>query len=336
MLLQQVLQSVPDAMVNWVLVGEEEDDKDEEASEDEVEALRVLAAAAQARAAHKKQQLECVVIEPQKGKKGPPGIPAKTAPAGLSGARTVPAGEVRDSSGGILPAKEGPQFRYQAAVEYRQLIKDVIDRSLNSSITVSQKKLLAISLEMRRHMKEITTAKRVAQASIVETAEALLSFANLNLTADKGEEVVVGVDCLPLQCIDAEMEGGGKVECVLDSGTKLVIIRKGVWESLNVPMKPTQTYNLVAANQTCTSTLGKLNNIRVSFGSVTLYLQAQVIEEAPFDILLGQPFFALARAQTSHNVNGKQMITIKDLNTDEIVTLVTRQKREKERKVDFQ
>ena len=86
--------------------------------------------------------------------------------------------------------------------------------------------------------------------------------------------MVVAVDCLPLRTVEAVVEGHRKVECVLDTGAQLVVIKKSVWEGLNMPMKPTQTYNMVAANHMWTSTLGKLENIWVWFGNVELYVQA--------------------------------------------------------------
>ena len=129
-----------------------------------------------------------------------------------------------------------------------------------------------------------------------------------------------------MRTVEAVVEGHRKVECVLDTGAQLVVIKKSIWEGLNVPMKPTQTYNMVAAKHTRTSPLGKLENVWVRFGNVELYIQAQVVEDAPFDLLLGQPFFALAEVRTSHSASGEQLITLKDPNSSEVVTLATREK----------
>ena len=94
------------------------------------------------------------------------------------------------------------------------------------------------------------------------------------------------------------------------------------------PLKPTKTYNMVAADHSRSSTLGTLENVLLKFGDVELYIQVQVVEDAPFDILLGQPFFAVAGAQTSHSTSGEQLITLKDPNSGSVVTLATKGKGE--------
>ena len=61
---------------------------------------------------------------------------------------------------------------------------------------------------------------------------------------------------------------------------------------------------------------------------VKLYIQVQVVEDALFDILLEQPFFAVAGAQTSHSTSEEQLITLKDQNSGSVVTLATKGKGE--------
>ena len=85
---------------------------------------------------------------------------------------------------------------------------------------------------------------------------------------------------------------------------------------------------MVAADHSRSSTLGTLENVLLKFGDVKLYIQVQVVEDAPFDILLGQPFFAVAGAQMSHSTSGEQLITLKDPNSGSVVTLATKGKGE--------
>ena len=81
---------------------------------------------------------------------------------------------------------------------------------------------------------------------------------------------------------------------------------------------------MVAADHSKSSTLGTLENVLLKFRYVELYIQVQVVEDAPFDILLGQPFFAVAGAQTLHSNSGVQLITLKDPNSRSVVTLATK------------
>ena len=57
-------------------------------------------------------------------------------------------------------------------------------------------------------------------------------------------------------------------------------------------------------------------------------VHVQVVEDAPFNILLRQLFFAVARAQMLHSTSGEQLTTLKDPNSGSVVTLATKGKGE--------
>ena len=97
----------------------------------------------------------------------------------------------------------------------------MIDRSMESQVTMSQKELLVISPDVHRQMKEVTTSKRIVQntvEAILATAEVQAVGVNKQRSGTGG--MVVGVDCLPLQCIDGLVDGKYPVECTLDSGAQ--------------------------------------------------------------------------------------------------------------------
>ncbi|KXN81371.1 hypothetical protein AN958_05124 [Leucoagaricus sp. SymC.cos] len=78
-----------------------------------------------------------------------------------------------------------------------------------------------------------------------------------------------------------------------------------------------------SANLSKDMTLGLLRDLPVQVGSCILYLQVQVFENAPYEILLGHPFLTLTKAQTHHYSNGDSHITIQDSNTNESITIPT-------------
>ena len=110
------------------------------------------------------------------------------------------------------------------------------------------------------------------------------------------------------------VDGKYPVECMLDSGAQLIAMQRAILTELSqypqFPLKPTKTNNMGAANHSRSSTLRTLENVLLKFGAVELYIQVQVVEDAPFDILLGQPFFAVTRAQTSHSTTREQLIML--------------------------
>jgi hypothetical protein len=70
-----------------------------------------------------------------------------------------------------------------------------------------------------------------------------------------------------------------------------------------------------SANQQTNHTLGVVENVNVSFGHITVALQIQVVENAPFEVLLGRPFFSLTNCVTEDSQVGDSFITLRDPNT---------------------
>ena len=109
------------------------------------------------------------------------------------------------------------------------MIQVVIDSLMESPVTISQKELLAISPDVRRHMKEVTTPKQIIQ----NTVEVLLAMAEVQEVGVSEKNpgaggMVIRVDCLPLRCIDGLVDGKYPVECTLDSGAQLIAMRRAV------------------------------------------------------------------------------------------------------------
>ena len=70
--------------------------------------------------------------------------------------------------------------------------------------------------------------------------------------------------------------------------------------------------------------MGLLENLQVTIGLVELCLQVQVMKDAPYDMLLGRPFYSLAECVTKDFSSGEQYLTMRDLNTGREITVPTR------------
>jgi hypothetical protein len=67
-----------------------------------------------------------------------------------------------------------------------------------------------------------------------------------------------------------------------------------------------------------------------------IYLQVQVMPNAPYDILLSRLFYALTECITKDFTNGDQHLTITDPNTRQCVTIPTKEwKRHRHPDPDF-
>ena len=312
--------------------------------EDELRALEIMAGEVRKQIDRQKEVFDGVAVP---AKRGPPGVKStgkenvgKKADANPGkvdqgvGVKTVPRSELKDGG-------QGPQYKYQSPAEDAGLVKAVFDQAMNGTVEVSQKELLALAPELRRQVKDLTTTKRVplvgVGANLHELAgeeHEVANFSNVSQDHDLEQQsryevredgtVVVGEDSLPLRCMDVKVADWGPVECILDSGSQIVAMRKEIWEKIGEPIRSDKIMIMEAANKTKSETMGVLENLKISVGPVELRLQVQVMKDAPYDMLLGRPFYALAQCVTKDYTSGDQYITITDPNTKHEIMIPTR------------
>ncbi|EJD34527.1 hypothetical protein AURDEDRAFT_47730, partial [Auricularia subglabra TFB-10046 SS5] len=114
-----------------------------------------------------------------------------------------------------------------------------------------------------------------------------------------------------------------EAEGVLDGGAQIVIVSKRLWQETGQALDESRQLTLEAANNTKNRTVGLLANLPVIVGGITFYLQAYVVEDAPFDLLLGRPFYGLACANETSDESGATFISLADPNSDRAVRLPT-------------
>jgi hypothetical protein len=134
-------------------------------------------------------------------------------------------------------------------------------------------------------------------------------------------------DSIPLRSIFPLVEGKLTVECILDSGCQIVAMNSTIWEKRGNNLQVERALKMEAANSTVTETHGSLRNIRFTFDDIDIYLQVQVMPNAPYDILLGCPFYTLTECITKDFANGDQHLTIMDPNTRQCVTIPTKERK---------
>jgi hypothetical protein len=100
-----------------------------------------------------------------------------------------------------------------------------------------------------------------------------------------------------------------------------------IWEKLGNNLQVEHALKMEAANSTITEMHSHLHNIHFTFDDIDIYLQVQVMPNAPYDILLGCPFYALTECITKDFANGDQHLTITDPNTWQCVTIPTKERK---------
>lgn len=298
----------------------------EAVSEEEAEVLKLEMMAAEARKGmeekkRKKQVFDGVQVTKRAA---PPGIPTLPYVA----VKETDKGKAKDSvakGNDAMPSNAGPQFKYQTPLEDPKLTKAVLERVLDAKVELSQRELLALAPDIRKQIKEMATTKRVAVSSM-ETTEAFLTQV-LELEGagggDMAEERIVAAERFPLRYIDTEIHGKHKVNCVLDTGSQIIAMNRKVWERIGMPILSQHTIVMESANKTTSKSLGLMNNVALRIGPLILYIQVQVMDNVPFEVLLGRPFQALTNCVTRDFANGQQHVTLQDPNSGVEVTVPT-------------
>jgi hypothetical protein len=188
------------------------------------------------------------------------------------------------------PSPTQPQYRYQSPIEDSTVAKSIIDRALDATISLTQRELLAISPYLRRQMKELTTSKKIPnEVGLQEVLHASTVHKPVRVcdNCDDTIRLIVSKDSLPLRAVYPLTSGTHKFENVLDSGSQIIGMREDIWEAIGDPMH-NSTMTMQAANNTHDETMGKLRDVRFTFGDLDFYLQVQVVKNAPYEILLGE------------------------------------------------
>jgi len=227
------------------------------------------------------------------------------------------------------PASAGPapQFRYHTPIKDSALIAKVAKQVLDVQITLPIRDILSISPDVRQHIKDQIMTKRVTSASA--NANALSANANnvecfMATLPKQTDNIIVANHSVNLRVLDLTLNDKVQVEAILDEGSQIVGLRKDIWEKLGVPVRSDHKMNMISANALSNQTIGLIHDLKVTIGAYNFYLQVQVVENASYEMLLGQLFLTLTEANTQHYANGDSHITLQDPNSKAIITLPTR------------
>ena len=233
-----------------------------------------------------------------------------------------PQGPMRPVNYQPRQSSDDPKFRYQSAIESTVKPSEVADRALDAKITVTARELLAMSPDVRRYVKDLVTSKKIsANAVEVDEADTYLTGcldpdpSAVMLDLVKYDSSSAAAQSLPLRVIFPTFAPGVQPECILDGGAQVVVMRKDIWERLRVPIAASRAMPMESANATTTMTLGLIEDHPIQLGPVTVYLQIQVVEHAPFEVLLGRPFFDVISCSEISSPGGNHEIHIKDPKT---------------------
>ena len=138
-----------------------------------------------------------------------------------------------------------------------------------------------------------------------------------------------------LRALDVTINGM-TIEALADDGSQILSIRKDIWEKIGTPIRSDHVMMMESANRSKNETMGLLQDLKVEIGGYDFYVQVQVVQEAPYELLLGRPFFTLTQATYRHFSNGSSHLTLIDPNTHAIITIPTHARKRGQVQMAFQ
>ena len=171
--------------------------------------------------------------------------------------------------------------------------------------------------------KDQLVTKRVVTSAFQEKSDKdlMTEVFNANVVEDQ-DHLIVAKHVEELRVIDILIHRV-KVLAVIDDGSQIVSIRQDIWEKIGLPIRSDRIMVMESANKTKDETMSLLQDLKINIGGYNFYLQVQVVREAPYEMLLGMPFYTLTSADHKHFENGDSRLTLLNPNTGEKITIPT-------------
>jgi hypothetical protein len=270
-----------------------------------------------------KGRAPAVALPPKQAAAPKPTAPAQPAPAIIP----KPAKPFVLTTFEAPKQPQEPNFRYTAPIKDRAIGNTLFNRMLDTQIMVTARKILSTIPEVRKSFKDTTTMRKVptlANPAKVDVDTNTQSANQVQLCCHKvHHNLLIAKESHLLRAITPKIEGLHKVECILDSGSQIVSISKVVWQMLNRELNPCWKFTLQSANGSRNKSLGLVENLELKIGSMKLHVQAHVIRNPAYDILLGRPFDILTALHIKNYRNKLQTITITNPNSGKMVSIPT-------------
>jgi hypothetical protein len=85
--------------------------------------------------------------------------------------------------------------------------------------------------------------------------------------------------------------------------SSIVAIRRDVAELSRHAVNPTQAINMTTASNGGSQLIGCLEHLPIKVGSITALVNARIVDDAPFQVLLGLPWIRMVLGRLVHEDN---------------------------------
>ena len=220
-------------------------------------------------------------------------------------------------------AEQPPPHRSEHAYTNSSLIYDarvvqkVFERILDSNITLTQRELLLLALELCTKVADATVRRRItkindetpgakwrrteahmpavfvkavheppADATIIKDPYEVFLRSRLT-TSSSDKDIKVAMESNSLRAILPTVTEQEQVEAILDPGCQIVAMSEEVCIVLGIAYDPNVCLNMISANGGIDQSLGLAKNVPFKIGKIIVYLQVHILRSPAYDILLG-------------------------------------------------
>ncbi|EJU00277.1 hypothetical protein DACRYDRAFT_54632 [Dacryopinax primogenitus] len=113
------------------------------------------------------------------------------------------------------------------------------------------------------------------------------------------------------------------VPCILNGCSGIVSISEQCCKQIRLAYTPIKGQCMESANDLVSQLLGHIPNLRIGISGLNFYVQAFILPNLPFHLLLSCPFHVLASCITQDYTSRKQKIQITCSNSHQTINLWT-------------
>lgn len=242
--------------------------------------------------------------------------------------RTVPLDEIAKKHHELvekgLSPEERAANRARAPASDDKAADKIFQRILDLDLSIPVRDLLGASPELRKLYQKFTTNKHVQINEVnvltdfneeddgnevfnISTYEHTLS------RTDSGE--FAAHNSVALHTMNIQI-GDVPIDAIVDTGATICCMSEDVWHQIGSPIYSERSIKMRDANGNSAGTLGATSNVAVNIGGIIFYLTFHVVANAPFDVILGTPFCAIASLKLIWHPSCRLMFELTDPNAE--------------------
>jgi hypothetical protein len=178
------------------------------------------------------------------------------------------------------------------------LVKRVLKRALAAEVTITNEEMCALAPEIRKWYRDNTATKRIPTVETGTFAEREALVMNYHGIGKTRSMLLMASPIDSLRVLDFFVNDTRSITCTLDQGSEIVAMNQDVWQDLGVALSPDKVLTMESADLGHSMTAGVVKNLKFSVGEIDVLLQVHVVDGAPFDVLMGRPFFRFTECHT--------------------------------------